>query len=98
TRIAPHGASAGSVDPFWFMNRTKRPSRNSGSHAGEPELRFSVIERQMRLANGGPLHKAPAIGSPIVSNSSADLSEFRAPRLRPCRYRRGRLSLGSVVQ
>jgi len=31
------------------MKRTTRPSRNSGSQAGEPGLRFAVIERQMRL-------------------------------------------------
>jgi len=68
------------------------------SQAGEPSLRLAVIERQIRLSNGGPLQRAPAIGSPIISNNSADLSEFMAPRLRPCRYSLGRAAFGSVVQ
>ncbi|MNT42670.1 hypothetical protein D3C72_1791000 [compost metagenome] len=98
TRIGPHGASAGTGDPCWFMKRTKAPSRSSGSQAGEPGLRASVIVRQTRLSKGGPLQSAPWMGSPIISKSSADPAEFIAPRLRPCRYSFGRRSLGRAVQ
>src|SRR5262245_61589162 len=60
-------------------------SRNRGSQAGDPGLRRSVKERQSLLEWGGPLQSAPANGSPSTSIRSIDISEFFAPRLRPCR-------------
>ena len=81
----PQGASAGPGSPFWFMKRTNEPSRNCGNQAGEPGLRCSVMLRQILLSKGGPLHSAPWMGSPSISKSSTDFSEFIAPRLRPCR-------------
>src|SRR5690606_28932103 len=77
------GGRGSAASPCWFMNRTNDPSRNWGSQAGDPVFRWSVRKRQSLLEWGGPLHSAPATGSPSISGRLVESSERAAPRLRP---------------